>query len=352
MEDMRHFFPGSNTSRGFYNRFAYIMPKEQVRRKIILKGGPGVGKNTFMHRVADYLLTNGRAVEFFHCSSDPDSLDGIAAPEIGFVMIDGTAPHVVDPVLPGAADGILNLGECLNEAMLEKNVDSIRAASDQISRCFLRTYDYLSAAAPLMIGINRQWRERTPPGSMEALARTLIGKYLTGEEGFATERELFAEAYTPKGYISFLPTLLSKRVVCIDSPWGFSPHPLLARLRDAALDRGIPVLGLYNPLLPGELNHLNFPSLSMSVVTSPVDKQSETVDLKEALSLNQAASKEQVFNRKIYEQLIQRAVESLRDAKRRHDDLEKWYVAAMDYGLWEKALDKVKTTIGIIAGAL
>ena len=351
MEDMRHFFPGSNTSRGFYNRFAYIMSKEQVRRKIILKGGPGVGKNTFMHRVADHLETLGRAVEFFHCSSDPDSLDGIAAPELGFVMIDGTAPHVVDPVLPGAVDGILNLGECLNEAMMEKSRDSIREASEQISRCFLRAYDYLGAAAPLIIGINRQWRDRTPPGSMEALARTMIGKFLTGGEGLATERELFAEAYTPKGYLSYLPTLLLSRVLLIDAPWGFSSHPLLAKLRDEALDQGIPVLGLYNPLLPGELNHLNFPSLSLSVVTSPVEIRSETVDLKEALSLKQAASKEQAFDRKIYEQLIQRAVESLREAKRRHDDLEKWYVAAMDYGLWEKALDRVKTTIDTISQA-
>ena len=48
MEGARHFFPGGNTSQGFYSRFAHILPRNQVRRKIILKGGPGVGKSTLL----------------------------------------------------------------------------------------------------------------------------------------------------------------------------------------------------------------------------------------------------------------------------------------------------------------
>jgi hypothetical protein len=94
---------------------------------------------------------------------------------------------------------------------------------------------------------------------------------------------------------------------------------------------------------------LDFPGLAMSVVSGPAEARAETVDIKEALSLSQVVIKEQAANRKIHDQLIQKAVESLREAKRRHDDLEKWYVAAMDYGLWEAALDRVKETVGKIA---
>ncbi|NLD60702.1 MAG: hypothetical protein GX647_13745 [Clostridiales bacterium] len=344
MEDMR-FFPGGNTSRGFYSRFDHIMPAERIRRKVILKGGPGVGKSTFMRRAAEHLRALGCAVEYFHCASDCDSLDGIAAPELGFVMIDGTAPHVVDPVLPGAVDGILNLGECLNEALLERNRGAVSEASRDIARCFLRAYDCLRAAATLNGGAAREWRERTPPGATESLARELADRWLPAGGGFAAERELFSEAFSPQGYVSFLPTLLLASVVSIAFPWGFSPHPLLSRLRDAALDRGIPVLSLYDPLLPDEINHLNFPSLSLSVVSGPAERPSEVIDLRDALSL----SGEQPFNRDAHDLLLKRAVECLRDAKRRHDDLEKYYVEAMDYAAWQAALDRMKEAIGAMA---
>ena len=350
MEDARHFFPGGNTSQGFYSRFAHILPRSKVHRKIILKGGPGVGKSTLMRRTAEYLRELHKEVELFHCSSDPDSLDGIAAPDLGFALIDGTAPHVMDPVLPGAEDGILNLGECLNEEQLERSRRLIRDAMEEIARCFLRVYDYLGAAAPLLYGSTREWRERTSPGAMEALAQALADRWLPEGVGLAVERELFAEAYTPRGYMTYLPTLLQKRVACIVAPWGLSPHPILSKVRDTALGRGIPVLGLYNPLLPGELSHLNLPSLGLSIVTGPVENPSETVNLQEALSLSQGLSREQAFNRNAHELLLQRAVESLKEAKARHDDLEKYYIAAMDFKRWENALAKVKETVEALAG--
>lgn len=345
MEQARHYFPGGNTSQGFFSRFTHILPKDQVRRKIILKGGPGVGKSTLMHRTAEYVQSLEQDVEIFHCSSDPDSLDGVAAPGLGFAIIDGTAPHMVDPVLPGAADGILNLGECLNEEQLARSRHPIREAMEEIARCYLRAYDYLGAAAPLLLGSTREWRERTAPGAMESLGQALAERWLPRGEGRALERELFAEAYTPQGYVSFLPTLLLNRVACVSAPWGLSPHPLLKRLRDAALDRGIPVLSLYHPLLPGELSHLNFPTLAFSVVTGPVEAPAEAINLQDALSLNQGLSREQAFNRNAHELLLQRAAESLKEAKQRHDDLEKRYVAAMDFERWEKALARVKETV-------
>ncbi len=352
MMNARHYFPGGHTSQGYFSRFAHILPRDQVRRKIILKGGPGVGKSTLMSRVAEELQALGQAVEIFHCSADPDSLDGVAAPGLGFAMIDGTAPHIVDPVLPGAADGILNLGECLNEELLEKSRYLIREAMEEIARCFLQAYDYLSAAAPLLAGSTREWRERTPPGAMEALGQALADRWLPEGEGCARERELFAQAYTPHGLVSFLPTLLLDRAACIAAPWGLSPHPLLQRLRDTALDRKIPVLSLYHPLLPNELSHLNFPTLSLSVVTGAVEAPAETVNLQEALSLAQGLSREQAFNRNAHELLLQRAVESLREAKQRQDDLEKRYAAAMDFDRWEKERLRVMETIrGLCAGA-
>ena len=49
-----------------------------------------------MKKTAAVMLDHGYDVEYMHCSSDNNSLDGIVIPKIGVAMIDGTAPHVVD----------------------------------------------------------------------------------------------------------------------------------------------------------------------------------------------------------------------------------------------------------------
>ncbi|HBK54118.1 MAG TPA: ATPase, partial [Syntrophomonas wolfei] len=43
MTKLRHMYPGANSCRGFYSFYQYMLWPEG-ERKIILKGGPGVGK--------------------------------------------------------------------------------------------------------------------------------------------------------------------------------------------------------------------------------------------------------------------------------------------------------------------
>ena len=93
---IRHMFPGGNTSKGFYSYYNYIINQEDAKRIFILKGGPGVGKSTFMKKIAAEMLERGDDAEYMHCSSDNNSLDGLVIPRIGVALIDGTAPHVVD----------------------------------------------------------------------------------------------------------------------------------------------------------------------------------------------------------------------------------------------------------------
>ena len=91
---IRHMFPGGNTSRGFFSYYSHILSQEAARRIFVIKGGPGVGKSTFMKKIGSELLERGYDIEFMHCSSDNNSLDGLVIPELGIAMIDGTAPHV------------------------------------------------------------------------------------------------------------------------------------------------------------------------------------------------------------------------------------------------------------------
>ena len=68
------------------------------------------GKSTLMRRVAEKLEKEGLFVERGFCSADPSSLDVVYAPEIKFSIFDGTIPHVVDPIMPGISEHIVDLG--------------------------------------------------------------------------------------------------------------------------------------------------------------------------------------------------------------------------------------------------
>lgn len=92
---IRRMFPGGNTSFGFYSYYQNVLPKKDAERMFIIKGGPGVGKSSFMQKIASEMLDRGYNIEYMHCSSDPKSLDGVVIPQIGTALIDGTAPHVV-----------------------------------------------------------------------------------------------------------------------------------------------------------------------------------------------------------------------------------------------------------------
>jgi hypothetical protein len=111
----RHYFPGNNTVRGFFSYYPYILEQKQAHKIYCLKGGPGLGKSTLMKTIGQTLLEEGEDVDFLHCSSDPDSLDGILIRKKNVAMIDGTSHHVVDPLHPGAVDTILHLGDFWNE---------------------------------------------------------------------------------------------------------------------------------------------------------------------------------------------------------------------------------------------
>ena len=45
------FFLGANSGSGFSSLYDQLRPREDMRDLIVLKGGPGVGKSTFMKHI-------------------------------------------------------------------------------------------------------------------------------------------------------------------------------------------------------------------------------------------------------------------------------------------------------------
>lgn len=100
-------FLAANTPNGFKSVFE---PFLEGKTTYIIKGGPGTGKSGLMKKIAAEAVRRGEFAELIHCSSDPESLDGVYIPSRNVAICDGTAPHTLDPKYPGAAGGIIDLG--------------------------------------------------------------------------------------------------------------------------------------------------------------------------------------------------------------------------------------------------
>lgn len=98
MAQVTHFFAGANSGDGFQNLFSEIVDLEDTYDLMVLKGGPGVGKATFMREIGRSMEKAGTPVEYLWCSGDPDSLDGVVLPELRCAVVDGTSPHGTAPL--------------------------------------------------------------------------------------------------------------------------------------------------------------------------------------------------------------------------------------------------------------
>ena len=323
-QSIRHLFPGSNTCAGFMGFFEDLHTR--ARRTVILKGGPGVGKSTLMRKAGRHFEEKGEAVYYYHCSGDPDSLDAVFAPGTGFLVLDGTAPHIVDPRTPGARDGILNLGVCLNEKQLAGQAEEIGALGREISGCFARAYRYLAAARTLRADAEAVYDAALSHKARRSLEHELLSLLPAGPEGRLSHA--FAQAITCQGVLQQVDSILTDSVYCLDVPWGFDVHALLLPLMDAAGRGQMERTAYHDPLDAGCLSHA---AVGGTVFTTAVMMDAPVFSPDLDADLLRREGPRLAFDRAVYDLTLNQAVESLAEAKARHDTLERYYIDAMDY---------------------
>ncbi|MGI6084814.1 MAG: ATPase [Acetivibrionales bacterium] len=342
---IRHMYPGGNTPLGFFSYYKYIIDYNTANRIFILKGGPGTGKSTIMKKIGLDLAKQGYDVEFMHCSSDNNSLDGIVIPKLLIAIIDGTAPHIVDPAYPGAVDEIINLGEYWHKEGFVEDREKIFEISRKIKGCFDRAYRYLRAAAELKSDTENIFGYALDRGKEAIFIHDLKTK-LFGSGPPARipgrQRLLFASAITPKGHSEFLDSLcINHKVIRLSAPAGGITKNILEALINTALSKGFLTETYFCPMSPKKAEHIVIPELKLSVITA-----NEYHDISEINSENYSTyfmnefyssdilsdfKRQLDFNRLYADTIIQKAVESIAMAKSFHDELEKPYIKNMDF---------------------
>lgn len=325
MDQSWHAFSGSNTADGFYGYFSSL--QAAAERTVIIKGGPGVGKSTLMKKVAAQYEQKGLSVHYYHCSGDPDSLDAVFVQENGFLMVDGTSPHVLDPVRPGARDGILNLGVCLHEEKLARQMHELDDCYAAVSAAFARAYHYLKAAAAVRADSADVYAAAFPADKRRRLQNELLS--LVPENGTGQERHAFMQAITWKGMEQYPERLEAKQVIGLDLPWGMDGDTILQPVYQLAGQRQLDIFCWHDPLEGKKIAHLHTGDV-LFTLAAPGNARLITPDLDRDLLRTQSSRLS--FNRAVYDLCLHQAVEVLAEAKQAHDRLERYYIDAMDFG--------------------
>ena len=113
----------------------------------VIKGGPGCGKSSFMKTIGRAAENAGLDVEYVLCSGDPDSVDGVYLPALHTGYADGTAPHVLEAVTPGAAGLYLDLGQFYDRIALQKERRAIELLQTRYRALYREAYARLAVFA-------------------------------------------------------------------------------------------------------------------------------------------------------------------------------------------------------------
>ena len=278
-------------------------------------------------------------------------MDALLLPQLGVAIVDGTAPHLVEPKYPGAVERYVNMGDCYDGEALRPLKGEIMDCMRGYKGCYQRAYRCLDAAAEIM------------EDQRSALCTELLSQKLAKRAAGILSRELPRRASARPGQVKqrFLGAVTHQGTVCLygtaqaqcDKIYILSDscglaHELLLPLLTGAVERGFDVVACPDPMAPDRLAHLLIPQLELAFLTA-LPGCSFPEKPYRCIRLEAAADEELLrrnrprlrFAKKVSAALVEEAVSSLSQAKAMHDDLEGIYNPHVNFALVEEFAQKL-----------
>lgn len=336
----RCYMAGANTSEGFISYFDYVL--RDAKRVYIIKGGPGCGKSTFIKRIGEDMLRESCDVDFIFCSADAGSLDAIIIQDIGVVIVDGTAPHTIDPKYPGAVERILDFGEYWDIDYLREKTIEIKRYIDEIGDEYKKLYGYLKTAKLLHDKLEREYLIGMNFGRAEEISDELIKQIITNRlEKKGKEWHRFSGGFTPQGNINFYDNLtdnIKNRYIVKGRP-GTGKSTMNKRIAKAAHEAGYDVEYYHCAFDPESIDLIIIPELEFAMLdgTAPHVFHGEAGD--NVIDMFNCIDKDIVKEDKEpiksialeYNEEVAKAREVFKHIKELNDALEEFYISATDF---------------------
>ncbi len=337
---MQKYFAAANTAKGFVSWFDDIFSPTAVDYTYIIKGGSGTGKSTLMKTAAAVAAGQGGEVEYFHCSSDPSSLDGVIitlrdGKKIS--MLDGTAPHTYDPKYPGVCDEIINLGGYWDKRILEKSHDKVISLSKKKSKLFSEAYEDFSAAGVLTESLIAKTAlmtdtEKLDGASMRLLTKRMFElKYKPRENRKKRIRGL--SALSTEGKSSFDSFLDVDKVYVIADTLFSAPLAFDSIMR-AADSLGLSYDRAPMALLPRYSEGIRFRELSMAIISDSHGRDLPPINMGRFVDKSSLSRDDRRHLREVSKgihAIVSSGLTKLSLVKLVHGELEKIYGSAMNF---------------------
>ena len=342
------YFLGSFSPEGFRGSFGEIINQDGYKT-IILKGGAGTGKSSLMKKVSKHFQNSDEVAEFY-CSSDPNSLDAVLLKKRKRIIVDGTAPHVFDPTFPAVKQKILNLGDFWDEKKLCENTKEIIDTTKEHKKYMERTQRYVRALSSIFTDTYSIAREAVLQNKLHGFVERLIKKLSVKKS--LTEGKLYTRqlsALTPQGYLTHTETFDGYETYLLRDSFFAGSDLILKELCEIFISRGKNVFASFSNIFEAPVfEHILIPELKLAFVSSNLLTllKLDNVRLinvgrfydKQLLSQRKSRLR---LNKKACADLTAEAARTMKTALKVHDEIEKYYISAMDFEAVGKKCDSI-----------
>lgn len=334
-----HFFLGANSEEGFSSLYEQLLGG-RFDDLLILKGGAGSGKSTFMRRVGAAVERTGERVVYINCSGDPDSLDGAIFLDRRAAIVDGTAPHVLEPSYAAACERYVDLTRFYDLDAAKARRAEIIALSDEYRAHYRSAYRALRAMGEVESERRVAMHAQMDFAKLRRRTSGILARELRSEgEGSGRVVRAFLGGVTKHGDICRFDTVeeLCPRVYALCDSAGLG-NEMLQTIAQAAQEKRFDVIICPNPDRPEECQHVLIPERGLAFVTTNARMLYEgkpyrrlRLDAMAEERLTRAQKAKLRFIRRVETSLLEEAVRTLTDAANAHDALEAVYRPCIDF---------------------
>ena len=348
---IENFFLGGVTPNGFSTQLAQeINGKEYYT--YILKGGPGTGKSGIMKKIAERFADN-EIVTCFYCASDPESLDAVMMHASKVIVVDGTPPHVSEPRFPGVCQEIVDLGQYWDKTILKENRENIIKANE-LNKSMMSGAASCNRALGLICDDTYTCAEGfADRQKVEVAARRFCDSLLQNCErrtgkGKQTIRQL--SVMTRYGYRTLQDTAEScRRIYILDDRLFAASSMFIESAAEHLTEHGYdsklsPCLLSGRPISEHLLiDEINVALMTSNPLTQITNEKAEHIDCSVCYDVDRMQPYEKHFaaNDALIDTIAGVSREMLDDAKRVHDEMERYYISAMDFDALDSLCERI-----------
>lgn len=343
------YFASSNSREGFKSYFDNIYCPERLERIYIIKGGPGTGKSSIIKTVGK-IFESTENCEYFICSSDPNSLDGLII-NGKIALIDGTSPHVVEAKYAGVVEKVIDTARGISNG-IKYDEKEIKGITQKKRKCFLGAYSCLKAYGEINEEQFNCIAEYIDYAKIDSAVKRFFKQNVTPSKKY-NEKIRLLSGVTPMGYYN-THTFEDQSETCalIINARG-EEDVILKEIRTKAKEYALSTLVSYDPIMPNKINGIFLPESSLCVV--PYDKKYhgeidydkyKIINFERFVKITDEKAKSKLkFLEKCSASLLDEATERLKEAYEEHCALESLYKKYMDYSLNESYIEEIVTEI-------